>query len=85
MPTFQVRNRRTKMILGEVVVDDPATVLDALKDSLDCTIEEIAASLGSTVEEAKAALDIIEMSAPERRGDRPKVGRAAPAPRRLFS
>lgn len=61
MPRFQVRNRKTKMILGEVVVADPAQVLDNLADSTGTTIEEIARCLGSTVEEAKEALDIVEV------------------------
>lgn len=65
MPTFQVRNKRTKIILGEVTVEDPAQVLDALVDACGCSIDDVAASLGSTLEEARAALEIVEVLKPE--------------------
>lgn len=85
MPLFQVRNRRTKMVLGEVEVDDPTAVLDELAASTGTTVEEIAQSLGATIEEAKAALDIAVIRVPLvlRLSNRPRRG--ALPPRRLFA
>ncbi len=85
MPTFQVRNRRTKMVLGEVTVADPADVLNELKDATGSSIEEIALSLGSTVEEATAALDVIEIKSSAKPGSFGRL-QSAPLPRRqLFA
>jgi hypothetical protein len=86
MPRFQVRNRKTKIILGEVVVADPAQVLDSLAESTGTTIEEIAKCLGSTVDEAKEALDIVEvLEATWKGGSGRKKNATAPlSPRRLF-
>lgn len=89
MPKFTVCNRLTRMVLGEVEVDDPADVLDQLCVQTGSSIEDIALSLGKTVEQAKAALDIIqtEEAAPVLRGpSRPgkRVAKATLAPRRLF-
>lgn len=84
MPTFQVRNRRTKMVLGEVTVADPADVLDGLKDATGSSIEEIALSLGSTVKEATAALDIIEIKQALRPSTRKRLEFAPLSRRRLF-
>jgi hypothetical protein len=61
MPTFRVQNRVTRIILGEVTVDEPSQVLDALADATGCSIDDIARSLGATLEEAAAALDIVEV------------------------
>ena len=81
MPTFQVRNKRTKIVLGEVIVADPAGVLNELKDATGSSIEEIALALGSTVEEAMASLDIVEVKAPKQL-ERTIKPQFAPLPRR---
>jgi hypothetical protein len=88
VPTFQVINRRAKLVLGEVTVDDPSAVLDALAEMTGTAIEEIAESLGKTVEEAKAALDIVELSEPRpvrhsERGTRQFKARLSP--KRIFA
>ena len=81
MPTYQVRNRRTKMVLGEVSVAEPEMVIDELKDATGSSIDEIARSLGATLEEARAALDIVEVGEPKghRRGNKMEF---VPLPRR---
>ena len=85
MPTFQVRNKRTKIVLGEVTVADPEDVLDGLKDATGSSIEEIAHSLGSTIEEAVASVDIVEVKVPKQE-KRPRKPEFAPLPRRrLFA
>jgi len=84
MPMYQVRNRKSRIILGEVVVDDPTHVLSRLAEETGTTIEDIANSLGKTVEEAKEAVDIVEMAMPHQ--NRPAASRKRiefpPLPRR---
>lgn len=84
MPTFQVRNKRTKMILGTVSVADPTEVLAALADTTGTTIDDIATSLGSTVEAAKEALDVVEVREPKTPGGAKKKVDFAPLPRRAM-
>ena len=86
MPTFEVRNRRTKMVLGEVVVERPDEVIDALLDVTGTSVDELASSLGGTLEEATAALDIVEVPPPvpvveKHQATRP-LRKAVPAQRR---
>ena len=85
MPKFQVRNSKTRMILGDVIVADPKKVLSTLAEETGTTIEEIAHSLGSTVEEAKATLQIVEVleESWKQLAVRKKAVPALP-PRRLF-
>jgi hypothetical protein len=69
--------------LGEVIVDDPGHVLARLAEETGTTIEDIAGSLGKTVEEAKEAIDIVEM--PEPRASKSSVRKRVefpPLPRR---
>lgn len=82
MPTFQVRNRATKMVLGEVTVEDPTKVLEQLREATGSSIEDIALALGSTLEEAEAALDIVVVrgSPPQQR--RVRKAEVASLPRR---
>ena len=61
MPTFEVRSRMSKMVLGEVVVETHDEVVNALLDVTGSSIEDLAASLGGTMEEAVATLDIVEV------------------------
>ena len=49
------------MVLGEVVVETPDEVVGALLDVTGSSMEDLAASLGGTLEEAAAALDIVEV------------------------
>lgn len=94
MPTFQVRNRITRIVLGTVTVEDPEDVLIALAQEAGCDIEDIARSLGKTVEAAKAALDIIQVDEGEREFAPPgqrrgkasssRQGKLPLPPRRLF-
>ena len=65
MPTYRVINRKTRVMMGEVVSETPDGVLAALADQTDSSIEEIAHSLGKTVDDAKAALDIVEVGPAE--------------------
>jgi hypothetical protein len=88
MPRYEVRNKVTRMVLGAVVVDYDEDVLGALARETQSTVEEIAHSLGSTAEEAKAALEIVLLpdahaarSAPSGKG---KLVNRLP-PRRLYS
>ena len=83
MPLFQVRNKRAKIILGEVTVDDPSEVLSALADATGTTIDDIALSLGSSAEEAAAALDLVEIKQSAKPGSR-KRQEFAPLPRRAM-
>ncbi len=84
MPTFQVRNKRTKIVLGEVTVPDETKVLDALASDTGCGIDDVARSLGSTVEDAKAALDIVEVREDTPMPRKPKAEFRTLPRRRLF-
>ncbi len=59
MASYEVRNTRSRMVLGTVSVQEPEQVLDALLTETCSTMEDLALSLGSTREEAAAALDIV--------------------------
>lgn len=78
MPRYEVRNKVTRMVLGEVVVDYDEDVLRALAYATQSTVEEIAHSLGKTAEEAKAALEVVLLpDAPAARGVGPGNGGGA--------
>jgi hypothetical protein len=80
MPRFQVRNRVAKVILGEVIVQRPEDVLQALADETGADIEDIARALGTSVEEARAAIEIVEIvEAPARSA---RTGDPGPLPPR---
>ncbi len=61
MASYEVRNTRSRMVLGTVSVQEPEQVLDALLTETCSTMEDLALSLGKTAEEAAAALDIVEV------------------------
>ncbi len=76
------------MVLGEVVVDHPDRVLEALLESTGNTIEDLAASFGGTLEEVAAALDIVEVLPPvavteKHQATRPLI-KAMPSRRRFL-
>lgn len=88
MPTFEVRNRRSKMVLGEVIVETPEQVIAALLDVTGSSMEDLTASLGGTMEAAVAALDIVEIkpavAIPEKHQASRPLKRALPVRRRTL-
>jgi hypothetical protein len=84
MPRFEVRNKLTMVVMGEVVVEHPEDVLDALAATTQSTVEQIAWSLGKSLEEAKVALEIVEIPEPHKPSGKRKLVNALP-PRPLFS
>ena len=58
MPLYRVRNRKSRVTLGEVHAEDESDALGRIAEQSGCTVEEIAGALGKTAEEAKANLEI---------------------------
>ena len=61
MKAYEIRNKKTGVIMGQVHTDNYQDVLPTFAEMCGCTIDDIADSLGQSVEEAKAALDIVEI------------------------
>ncbi|MDB5597410.1 MAG: hypothetical protein JWM36_4371 [Hyphomicrobiales bacterium] len=81
---FQVRNKKRKIIIGEVSVSDPEKVLEELAMAAGSSVEEIIQSLGKNAEEACAALEIVELPEPQKASGRKRVQLDELPRRRLF-
>lgn len=71
MPLVQVRNRKSRVVLGQVWCEDEGDALDALAEASGSSVEEIAMALGKTAEQARTNLEITVVEAvPEAQGRR---------------
>ena len=88
MHTYEIRNRRTRMILGEVHVDQPEDALNEWMADSGMTLEDIFSAFGGSMDTVRASLDIVEVEqhGPElvRRVATAPLRKALPGRRFLF-
>ncbi len=88
MRTYEIRNKRTGMVLGDVQVEQSEEVLNAWMRENGMTLEDVFQALGGSLEAVREALDISEVTPREPTHDehaatRP-LNKALPARRGLF-
>lgn len=88
MRTYEVRNKRTGMVLGEVRVEQPDEVLNEWMRESGMTLEDVFKALGGSMEAVREALDICEVVArqatPDERAATRPLSKPLPARRGLF-